>query len=298
MPFKNSEPPGTVMVKEGLFMDKEEITNSMWRAFAEGWLLNVENDTAQYKNMLQDSTVWYSLRGGEAKRYMTDYATSSEFANYPVVGITYEQALAYCSWRTDRVNEMLRKSQKSSFKPILYRLPTEAEWEFAAAGKLDTAKFPYGYESTKERFKNGDSAKMFNCYYRDFDSIANNLYGKVLPVNWGKPNAYGIYNIIGNAGEMVSEKGLAKGGFYDLPVQYCKIKEQSSYNSPNRYLGFRCVCTYDSTSSFGNKPQTGFKKPTKEEKKGKETEKKPEEKKPSKKDKKKKGFIEEDTTSG
>ncbi|MFX9123757.1 hypothetical protein ABTN41_20045, partial [Acinetobacter baumannii] len=84
--------------------------------------------------------------------------------------------------------------------------------------KLDTAKYPYGSIDTKIRMKN-DSLKMFNCVYADLDSLNNTVQPLPAEINFGKPNAYGIYNIIGNVAEMVSEKGLAKGGFYELPLE-------------------------------------------------------------------------------
>lgn len=266
---KITVPPGTVQLKDSLYIDKYEVSNEMWHAYTDGWLIKVERDSDLYKTMQPDSNVWHSLRF-EAEHYSAAYANSYEFANYPVLGISYEQAVAYCEWRTDRVNEFLAKNKDAAFKSVVYRLPTEKEWELAASGKLNTTQYPYGYDKIRERVRN-DSTKMFNCYYSDIDSALNTIQNNVLPIDWGKPNGYGIYNIIGNAGEMVAEKGLSKGGFYDLPVEYCKIKEQFSYTKPNKYLGFRCVCLIENKEVF-KKPE-GFKpsKPDKKEKPSKKT---------------------------
>ena len=248
---KVTVPPGTVMLREGLYIDKFEISNAMWREFTHGWLLGVEDDTASFNKMAPDSTVWYSLKI-DRDRFIYNYHVASQFGNFPAVGISYEQAVAFCEWRTDRVNEMIDKNPGNfSFRKVTYRLPTEGEWELAAAGKLDTARYPYGSMETKILTKE-DSLKMFNCVYADLDSIHNTIQPLPVSIDYGKANGYGIYNIIGNVAEMVSEKGLAKGGFYELPLEYCKIRERSGYNTPNRYLGFRCICT--TNSGFGIKP--------------------------------------------
>ncbi|MBC7721993.1 MAG: SUMF1/EgtB/PvdO family nonheme iron enzyme [Pedobacter sp.] len=266
---KLTAPPETVQLKDSLYIDKLEVTNAMWRSFTESWLLEKEEDTATYKKMQPDSAVWYSLKF-DYENYVKSYATSPTFSDYPVVGITYEQAIAFCEWRTERVNEYLEKIRDAKFRSVIYRLPTEAEWELAATGKLDIVKFPYGYERIKVATKY-DTAKMFNCRYKDIDSARNTEQLLVAPSNSGTPNLYGIYNIIGNVGEMVSEKGLSKGGFYELAVENCKVKEKFSYKKPNRYLGFRCVCVVDNTSAF-KKPKEVIKqtKQPKAEKKSKQ----------------------------
>ena len=259
---KLTAPPETVLLKDSLYIDKLEVTNAMWQDFTNNWLLDKEGDTAMYKKMQPDSSVWYSLKI-DYENYVKSYFKSATFSSYPVVGITYEQAVAYCEWCTERVNEYLEKLKDIRFRSVIYRLPTEAEWELAAAGKLDLTKFPYGYERIKMATKY-DTSKMFNCYYRDIDSARNTEQNMVAPSNSGTPNLFGAYNMIGNVGEMVIEKGLSKGGFYDLKVESCKVKEQFSYKKPNRYLGFRCVCLVDNSVGFKN-PKEGFKKPTKEQ---------------------------------
>ena len=277
---KLTVPPGTVQVRDSLYIDKMEVTNAMWQDFTEGWLLSQENDTATYKKMKPDITVWYSLKY-DHENYEKSYASSASFAEFPVVGISYEQAVAFCEWRTERVNEYLEKISDAKIRNVVYRLPTEAEWELAASGKLDLAKFPYGYTQIKIATKY-DTAKMFNCYYRDIDSIRKTEQLLTAAVSSGQPNGYGILNMIGNVGEMVSEKGLSKGGFYDLAIENCKIKEQFSYKRPNRFLGFRCVCIVDNSFAF-KKPKEGLKKPSKDElKKLKEDTKQPKADKKSK----------------
>jgi hypothetical protein len=252
---KITAPPGTVVLKDSLFIDRTEISNAAWKEFTDNWILGKEDDTALYKKMLPDSTVWLSLKM-DGKRYMYEYFNGNNFNNYPVVGITYEQAVAFCEWRTERVNEMLERSNNATFRRVEFRLPTEAEWELAAQGKLDSAKYPYGQEPYIKM--KGEEYKVFNCYYPEIDS-ASWTQGKVATVDYSQPNQYGISNMIANVAEMLAEKGLAKGGHYDMPLKYCTVKEKMAYDRPNRWLGFRCVCIVE--KGFAAKqPQTGFKK--------------------------------------
>lgn len=254
-PGKITAPPGTVVLKDSLFIDKTEVSNGAWKEFTNKWILEKEQDEDLYKKMLPDTTVWRAMKT-DGKRYVYEYFQGENFNNYPVVGITYEQAVAFCEWRTERVNEMLERNNNASFRRVEFRLPTEAEWELAAQGKLDSAKYPYGQEIY---FKvKSDEYKVFNCYYPEVDS-ASWTQGKVAAVDYSQPNQYGISNMIANVAEMVSEKGLAKGGHYDMPLKYCTVKEKMAYDRPNRWLGFRCVCIVEKGFA-GKQPQSGFKK--------------------------------------
>lgn len=258
---KITSPPGTVLIKPGLYIDAYEISVGNWKDYTEGWLLGRENDTTTYAAMLPDSLVWVSYRQ-RGEEFIQTYYRSNSYTNYPMVGINYEQAQAFCAWRTDRVNEWLARMPHPPFRSVTYRLPSEAEWELAASGQLDSIQFPYGYPGVYRLLK-GDSIKNFNCRYPDDDSLRVSQRD-IMPVNFSIPNHYGVYNMIGNVGEMIAEKGVAKGGHYDLPIVYCKVKERMSYRSPNRWLGFRCVCEVETAAPFNRKTEKSKKgKPVK-----------------------------------
>ncbi|HEY3505655.1 MAG TPA: formylglycine-generating enzyme family protein [Actinocatenispora sp.] len=168
----------------------------------------------------------------------TDVSTTQ---NHPVVHVSHTDALAYCAWAG-------------------VRLPTEAEWEYAARGGLDQARFPWGDELTPR------GQHRCNVWQGDFPgrNTAEDGYVGTAPVKSFRPNGFGLYNVAGNvwewcadwfgtdhlalpstdpAGPPDGDTRVMKGGSYLCHRSYC-----------NRYrVGARSRNTPDSSS--GN---TGF----------------------------------------
>ncbi|MFN0012923.1 MAG: formylglycine-generating enzyme family protein [Saprospiraceae bacterium] len=270
-PRKSSPPPGTTPVTT-FFMDKQEITNLDYREYVFWLALVFGNESSQYRQALPDTTVWRAdLAYNEP--FVEHYFQHPAYANYPVVGVNYNQAISYCEWRTDRVYErdlveakIIPVNNKQSAtdhftterylageylglkpnKTILvprYRLPTEDEWELAASGKLDATLFPFGYNLTDKKVA-AQLSKGRQLFHTKrvikLQNSPNNFCTS--PVESGLPNGYGLYNTVGNAAEMIVEKGVCKGGSYRHLLEEGRVTNRMTYDKPASWLGFRCVC--------------------------------------------------------
>ena len=117
--------------------------------------------------------------------------------DYPVVGITWEQANAFCHWRTHIMNSFLR----SQNQPLLpdFRLPTETEWEYAARGGYGMSPYPWGGPYTRN---------IKGCFLANFKPLRGNYTAdgglKAIKVRQYNPNNYGLYDMAGNVAEWTS----------------------------------------------------------------------------------------------
>ena len=107
---RNSE--RRTLTVSSFYMDKYEVTNIAWREYLE-WNTVVFGSTKPelVKALLPDTTVWRDEMAYN-EPYEEYYFRHPAYSFYPVVGVTWEQAMAYCQWRTDRVNEQIMVTNK------------------------------------------------------------------------------------------------------------------------------------------------------------------------------------------
>ena len=235
---KDKTPPGTVRLNDSLFIDKAEAANVHWREFLY-WLEMVAKDSNAMKQNLPDTLAWKNDWIDNSDAYTEYYFRHPSYNNYPIVGVSYEQAIAYCKWRSDRVNELYAKNPKQNpflNKKYRYRLPSKDEWELAASGKLDIMGFPFGYNSVyNKKYKNSYDSLGITINTKEKATLGGHMgFTPAMIANcdaWFKNNN-GCYNMIGNVSEMVAEKGIAKGGNFILPLDSCKINMEQHYTKP------------------------------------------------------------------
>ena len=147
-------------------------------------------------NVYPDTTVWVKDFNYSYNDPMhQDYFFHPAYQDYPVVGVSWFQAQAFCNWRTKNKNDKMR-DKKSFVSAPSFRLPTEAEWEYAARGGLEFSKYPWGGPNTiSDR----------GCFLANFKPVRGNyaLDGALYTVEVQSFNAndYGLYNMSGNVAE-------------------------------------------------------------------------------------------------
>lgn len=240
---KMINPTGTVKINDQLYMDETEITNFNWQEYVM-WLANKHGKTAvEYKNALPDTLVWRN-KESQNEPYVQYYYSHPAYKEFPVIGISYEQAVQYCKWRTERVKELFKTKQLTDKKNVYpsnfeYRLPTKEEWEAAA-------KIGYS-EKTKKLLETKHKGQLLANLRRKLEDnvvVAGNPTQNVditAPVKSYWPNAAGCYNLIGNVAEMINQQGLAKGGSWISNPNEIDIEKEITYTKPTAWLGFRCV---------------------------------------------------------
>jgi sulfatase modifying factor 1 len=135
----------------------------------------------------------YSYNEPMAKQYYSHPA----FGNYPVVGINWKQATAFCEWRTHLLNAYLGNKNRATESP--FRLPTEAQWEYAARGGRSQSPYPWGGQYLRNRK---------GCLLANFKPGRGNypedggFYTVRADAYW--PNDFGLYNMAGNVAEWTS----------------------------------------------------------------------------------------------
>ena len=172
-------------------------------------------------NIYPDTTCWVNdFQNVENESYMRLYFSHPNYNQYPVVGVSWEQANAFCAWRTEYLMKGLGKAAQYVQR---YRLPTEVEWEYAARGKNGN---PFPWEEEGARSDDG-------CFYANFKPDRGNYTkdGNLITSRVGtySANSNGLYDMAGNVAEWTStvytEAGVLSMGDINPNISYNAAKE-------------------------------------------------------------------------
>jgi formylglycine-generating enzyme required for sulfatase activity len=231
-------PPGTVQINETFYADETEISNASWNEFERWTIIKHGYHSEEHKSVLPDTNVWLE-KASYNQPYVDYYYRHPAYKEYPVVGVSYDQAVKFCKWRTERVKEFCYLGKKKA-PEIEYRLPTKEEWELIS----DNGFGVFDYKNAR----NEKGLFVLNCV-REFDLPSDTLYKGLhkypdvtAPVYSYWKNRFGLWNSFGNVAEMISEKGVSKGGGWRHHFEECRAGKDLTYTKPSAWLGFRCVC--------------------------------------------------------
>ncbi len=261
-------PPGTIQISDNLYFDVAENSNFNWLEYLY-WLKRVYGENSkEYLNAIPNNTVW--LRLNENYSNLDEgYLRHPAYRGYPVVGISYEQAVDYTKWRSDRVMQYnLQRAGIISFNPennkdsiftiekyftgqyIDYKPDENIRLypEYSLPDSMDYFMVNQFIDSTNGRnhksCKNMHLIDGYNCLEHIPNRTDSLPYGvdPTTPVSPCKKDIF--YHLKGNVREMTSTKGVFYGlSFIDsCDENYNKCRVDT--NLVNSYTGFRNVCRY------------------------------------------------------
>jgi len=211
------------------YMDQTEIANVHWLEY----LFYVKRDSSEefYRSALPDTLVWKSQLAYNDP-YVDHYLRYPGFRYFPIVGVNWEQANDFSEWRTAIVNKQLAENAgvevpeggggriplESGVVLPNYRLPSEAEWEYAAQALIgnqwldenQTHKRLYPWDGHALRNPYGKEMGQFLANFKrgrgDYAGIAGKLNDGAMITDYiynYPPNDFGLYNMAGNVNEWV-----------------------------------------------------------------------------------------------
>ncbi|WP_080903171.1 SUMF1/EgtB/PvdO family nonheme iron enzyme [Parabacteroides sp. Marseille-P3160] len=216
-----------------------------------------------------DKTAWINdFTNAYNEPYLRMYFTHPGYDDYPVVGVSWEQATAFCVWRTNYYLQSLSLPPGQAIES--FRLPTEGEWEYAARAGKNENKYPWA----TDELQNGKGCFMANFkpgegnYTEDGHLITSRVASFA-------PNEFGLYDMAGNVAEWTSttysesgprqmndmnpdlrydaakedpyemKKKVVRGGSWKDVAQFIRsdMRTFEYQNETRSYIGFRCART-------------------------------------------------------
>jgi formylglycine-generating enzyme required for sulfatase activity len=221
-------------------------------------------------NVYPDESVWVNdFNNSYNEPYMRLYFNHPGYNDYPVVGVSWEQANAFCAWRTEHLKRSLgNNAVRASIEP--YRLPTEAEFEYAARGGKTANIYPWRQDTPM-----GDKGCFLGNFKPGEGNYTQDNHLITARVASFAPNEFGLYDMAGNVAEWTStaflesgpevmndinpqytynaakedpyaaKKKVVRGGSWKDVAQFIRadMRSYEYQNEQRSYIGFRCVRT-------------------------------------------------------
>lgn len=234
-------------INDTLYAGKYEVSNMLYLAFEMS--LTDANKTDLLNITAVDTSNW-TENFPNNEPFVEMYYRNPTYKDFPVVNISFEAANLFCQWLTDEYNA----APKKMFKKVLFRLPSESEWEMAARSGTATP-YPWGdkliidyqvmcnYKRIGDEYIKYDSVSKKHIldykYSIDIKPKANEPIFITAPVISYLENDYGMYNVCGNVAEMVNIKGISCGGGWKSAGGDVTVASRGKYNNLANDLGFR-----------------------------------------------------------
>ncbi|XP_064289211.1 formylglycine-generating enzyme [Passer domesticus] len=257
---QDGEGPARRVHLGSFYMDQYEVSNLDFESFVNstGYVTEAEKfgDSFVFEGLLSEAVKadihqavaaapwWLPVKGASWRHPEGPDSNISSRMDHPVLHVSWNDAVAFCTWAGKR-------------------LPTEAEWEYSCRGGLENRLFPWG---NKLQPKGQHYANIWQGEFPT-NNTAEDGYKGTAPVSAFPPNAYGLYNMVGNAWEWTSDwwavlhspqelhnpqgpssgtDRVKKGGSYMCHKSYCyryrcAARSQNTPDSSASNLGFRCA---------------------------------------------------------
>jgi formylglycine-generating enzyme required for sulfatase activity len=271
-------PPGVVKLANGLMMDETEITNFNWMEYM-FWIERKFGKHSQvYIDALPDTNVWKDVESC-LYAYTPYYLRHPAYRDYPVVGVSQDQALKFCEWRSNRVMEYIlirdgvlewdpwqtaeehftiEQYFKGNYRGCipdtnykfvpLYNLPSIKEWKYAVK-HTDSLEWEFLGRSKKRDDRICWSNPFINTDFAGCSARTIDVTAPVISFCSKKRIKNYVYNLRGNVREWVIEKDTCIGGGWNdsKKMIYSQPAIQQTKKSSN--TGFRCVCVWEKVIS-------------------------------------------------